>query len=424
MGLTDHSEDQTARDDRGLLERLAAEVRARQAELNEDTAALRYVCRLPAPPATQANAAAETSDTPTEILASPPVGARLDAVDRRRFLQWIVTTACSGQLAADVELDKQQIDMLRRVMNQAIGDTVAGQASIADWDQTVLSHGRATRDRPSSLMLSDLATDLAELSHALTACRSSAARRDLTRVVAQMAGLMCLTFVKLDDRDAFRRWARTARLAAMKAGDTVTHSWVRSQEAYGHYYADDLANAIAVAQDAQALAGASPCVGAALAAALEARAHAAMGRQMETRTALGRAEGIVSHLAQDLEPSALGYNEAQLRFHESSALTHLGDIRRAWEAQERSLVLTAPYDYTDRALTHLDRATCLVQEGDFAEAVAHALRTFSELTDAQRTGIITLRARGILATLPRDVLSLPVARDLFEITHEKTGGGR
>jgi len=82
-----------------------------------------------------------------------------------------------------------------------------------------------------------------------------------------MAGLMCLTLIKMDERTAFRRWARTARLAASEAGDLLTHSWVRAQEAYGHYYSGDLLGAIGVAQHAQALSSQIPSVGAVLAAA-------------------------------------------------------------------------------------------------------------------------------------------------------------
>jgi len=55
-----------------------------------------------------------------------------------------------------------------------------------------------------------------------------------------MSGLMCLTFCKLDDRSSFRKWARTARLAAKEAGDPLTISWVLAQESYGHYYSGDL----------------------------------------------------------------------------------------------------------------------------------------------------------------------------------------
>jgi tetratricopeptide (TPR) repeat protein len=239
-----------------------------------------------------------------------------------------------------------------------------------------------------------------------------------------MAGLMCLTLVKLDDRHAFRSWARTARIAAQEAGDPVTHSWVRAQEAYGHYYAGDLPQAIDVAQDAQRLAAQTPCVGAILAAALEARAHAALGRPTETRDALIRAEWILPRLdADSLVPSAFGYNEAQLRFHESSALTHLRDARGAWTAQERALQLTPEYDYTDRALTQLDRATCLVYEGDAAAAAECALRALSPLTNEHRRGIILLRAQNIIGALPAHEQTRPEVTDLRDLVMDSSAGG-
>lgn len=88
---------------------------------------------------------------------------------------------------------------------------------------------------PWSSLITDLTADLADLRRAIDRHRSASALRRLTRVAAQMAGLMCLTFCKLDDRAAFRRWANVARVAAAEAGDTTTRSWVLAQEAYGHY---------------------------------------------------------------------------------------------------------------------------------------------------------------------------------------------
>jgi tetratricopeptide (TPR) repeat protein len=227
---------------------------------------------------------------------------------------------------------------------------------------------------------------------------------------------MMLTLVKLDDRTSFRRWARTARAAAGEVGDPVTHAWVLAQEAYGHYYADDLDEAIAVAQGAQAVAPQTACVGTVLAAALEARAQAVLGRASETRLALGQAETILSGLAGEaLLPSAFGYNEAQLRFHESNALVHLGDTKAAWTAQERALELVAPGDYMDRSFTLLDRAACLVGEGDVSAAASYATDTLLGLSEAQRQGIISLRAQQIFDGLPHRQQSLPTVQGLRDL---------
>jgi len=61
-----------------------------------------------------------------------------------------------------------------------------------------------------------------------------------------------------------------------------------------------------------------------LAAALKARAQAALVRADATRSALQLAEACLSHLdAGSIGTSAFDYNEAQLRFHEGNAFTHL-----------------------------------------------------------------------------------------------------
>jgi hypothetical protein len=148
--------------------------------------------------------------------------------------------------------------VLRRGLNETISERTMISASLDDWEQTVFHYGQATRERAPSILLDDLGTDLTQLNEALTRCRSASALRRLTRVTAQMAGLICLTLIKMDARTDFRRWARTARLAAEEAGDPLTHSWVRAQEAYGHYYSGDLTEAIHVAKHAQALSGQVP----------------------------------------------------------------------------------------------------------------------------------------------------------------------
>ena len=119
--------------------------------------------------------------------------------------------------------------------------------------------------------------------------RAESTARHLTRVSAQMSGLMCLVFCLLDDRHSFRKWARTASLAGNEAGDPETLSWVLAQEAYGHFYSGDVTEALDVARHAYEVVQV-PCTGAALSSALEARAYAITGRGAETRSALARAE--------------------------------------------------------------------------------------------------------------------------------------
>lgn len=309
-----------------------------------------------------------------------------------------------------------QIELLRRSLNETITETTMTPASLDDWEQTVFQHGQATRDRAPAVLLDDLSTDLGELHGALARCRSSSALRRLTKVTAQMAGLMCLTLIKMDERAAFRGWARTARLAADEAGDPLTYAWVRAQEAYGYYYSGDFTEAIHVAQHAQVLSGQVSSAGFVLAAALEARAQAALGRADETRSALQQAESCLSCLDADaIGTSAFDYNEAQLRFHEGNALTHLHDTGAAWQAQERALSLCPASDYMDRTMTQLDRAHCLAYDGDVTGAVAVTAEAMTPLNDQQRQGIIAVRVREIIAILSSKYRTLPAVRDLHDL---------
>lgn len=104
------------------------------------------------------------------------------------------------------ESPPDQIELLRRSLNETITANTMTIASLDDWEQTVFHYGRAARDRAPSVLLENLSADLMQLQESLTRCRSASALRRLTRVTAQMAGLMCLTLIKMDERTAFRGW--------------------------------------------------------------------------------------------------------------------------------------------------------------------------------------------------------------------------
>jgi tetratricopeptide (TPR) repeat protein len=319
-------------------------------------------------------------------------------------------------------VDLEAFELVRKSLHEMVTDNPMSEVVIEEWEQTVLQHARATRYRHSGALIDSLVSDLADLKQELARCRSASALRRLTRVTAQMTGLMCLTLVKLDECGASRKWARTARVAAGEAGDPLTLAWVLAQEAYGYYYSGDINEAIDVAKRAQATVPNFPCVGTALAAALEARAQASLGRHAETQDALRRAEAILSDLdANSTTPSAFGYSEAQLRFHEGSAYTHLHDTTSAWKAQSRALELVPGNDYIDRTLTHLDRAACLAHDGDSTTAAIYAAQALTDLTEDQRHGIIVLRAREIHGAIPAQQWALPVVRDFEDLLVQPAG---
>jgi len=310
--------------------------------------------------------------------------------------------------------DLQQIELLRQEMGDVFQGAIS-EASLEEWERIAIRYARATRDRAAGILLGDISQDLTDLCRLIRNQRTESVARRLTRVSAQMSGLMCLVFCLLDDRQSFRKWARTASLAGNEAGDPETLSWVLAQEAYGHYYSGDVTEALDVARHAYEVVHV-PCTGAALSSALEARAYAVTGRAAETRDALARAEAVLSQLDGDsLVPSAFGYNEASFRFHEGNAYTHLRDVKSAMRAQDRALELCAPDNYADWAMTRLDRAQCLIYAGDITSGLEYASETITTITPAQRRGIITLRGRDIVETLPEAEKRLPAARSFQEL---------
>lgn len=320
--------------------------------------------------------------------------------------------------------DLDALDRLRSDLHDVLSPASVSDDELDDWEQAALEYGRATRHRPLPVLQADLSVELAELQDSLQRCRSASASRRLTRVGAQMCGLMLLTLVKLDERARARAWAHTARTAAVSAGDPVVLAWVLAQEAYGHYYCGHLDKAIVVARRAQEVGGKTSGAGGPLAAALEARAHASLGRHLETSEALARAEAMVGSLeGEALAASAFGYNEAQLRFHEGSAYTQLRDLPRAFAAQDRALELCAPGDYTDWALTRLDRAACLAGDGDVTDAMSYAGKTISDLTDGQRVGLITRCGYNVLGAVPIRLRALPAVREFEDLLVQTTRRG-
>jgi hypothetical protein len=196
----------------------------------------------------------------------------------------------------------------------------------------------------------------------------------------------------------------------------ATLSWALAQEAYGHFYSGDLSGAVNTARHAQGLVRRVPCVGAALAAALEARAHATRGDARETHDAINRAETVLASLdAASVTASAFGYSESQLRFHEGNAYTRLRAIRPALQAQDRARELCPPDDYTDWALTRLDRATCVAYHGDTPAAVAYAVETLTGLSGEQQQGIIALRGQELVRALPVKYRGSPAVQEFEEL---------
>lgn len=81
--------------------------------------------------------------------ADPPPNARPEDA-------WPATLASSSLY---------DIEMVRRGIDERISGNALSGMEVDDWELTAIRHGRATRYQQPSVLLEDLITDLAELSH-------------------------------------------------------------------------------------------------------------------------------------------------------------------------------------------------------------------------------------------------------------------
>ncbi|WP_331733439.1 XRE family transcriptional regulator (plasmid) [Embleya sp. NBC_00888] len=298
------------------------------------------------------------------------------------------------------EVSKPGDEDFRREIHDALTRGRQGAAQARVWEEVVLRHALATRRRPDAELLPELRRDFVALTTALEQPQSLAGLRTLTRTAAWMGGLMTLCLVRSGAHERARAWARTAWTAADEADDDAVRAWVLAEDAYGLFYAGDPSGAAALARRAQG-AGGWRGVGAALAAPLEARAHALRGDTRRTHNALARAERVLETLTDDQrQDTAVGYTEAQFRFHQGNALTHLGDVDRAAIAHARALELYPVEERLDRALVRTDVATCRLHRGEAAGAALELLDALTDLPEPDRTGIVLARGRHLAGLMP------------------------
>ena len=376
--------------------------------------------RPPSPPATvsqrpEGELAATAGDCAATSPAGPAavelLGVERPAVDRRSVLLG----------AAGVALGLSDAETLRRGFADALDHAAMSAASLDDWEHTVYQYGLAHRYRPAAALLADLTADMAELYRLLEHRRAILVPIRLSRVMAQMAGLMSATLLRLDQHIAARNWARTAKTVASEVGDSKLHAWVLGQEAYSHYYNGNPVEALYAATHAQHVADGAPCSGVALTAALEARVHALFGRADEARAALDRTERALSGMdAKARTRSTFDYDEAKFQFHTGNAHTRLGETSTALAAQDRALALYPENDYFDRALIMLDRADCLVQDNEIPAAAECAAQALRDVGTERRVPVIDNRARQVLNRVPSTATALPAVRELRDIMHSPT----
>ncbi|MEU4217351.1 helix-turn-helix transcriptional regulator [Actinoplanes sp. NPDC026623] len=306
-------------------------------------------------------------------------------------------------------------DQVRRRVDETLSGSTLSDSTVAHKEAVAAQYGRTYKTQPTGVFLDNILADLDDVQVLTDRKLPSTQRRDLCAVTAQLAGLVSMAMVNLGQYRQAREWVHTARLAADEAGDPVLRAWVATRGAVACLHLGDPHAAIAAAREAELLTRTHREPITAMAWAILARAAATMTDSQTARNALHHAEELFGAVEQVRDNTAYAFTTGQLHFFRSHALTTLGESRAAWQAQDEAIAAFGPGERLDPTLVRLDRALCMVQEGDIAQGADYASSVLQCLPDAFRPAIVLTRANAVATAIPPARRGTPMVRALHEV---------
>jgi hypothetical protein len=313
---------------------------------------------------------------------------------------------------------------LRHDLVRATGDVAA---SLDEWEAVTWDYGYSYAVTPPTELLADLSVDLAVAQGQFARLTDEPAQRALLRTIALLQAFLAQTLSNLGNVRAGRRWWRTARATADRAGDPQVQTWVRGREIIrGLHESWPLPVVLALADEAAAL-NARPGMGTGSVLIGRAQVLAVMGCAADAQAAMNRVYAAMEHLPARVTSDGIsmyGWPEYRLRHGESLVYTHLGDQPRAIAARERALALYPAHMFRERAQVELHHALGLVMSGDGAAGAAHAERIVSELPEAQRIEVVLEVARSVARAVPENQRREPEVEALRQLLRTSTSPAR
>ncbi|RLU82053.1 hypothetical protein CTZ27_31370 [Streptomyces griseocarneus] len=342
--------------------------------------------------------------------APPSAGEEGDDDMKRR-------TILRAALGASAVLSPPVLELLaaQQARAESAITTAAGRdALIGHWEETVWRYGCGYGGRAPVAVLHDALLDLEDLHQFLAKLEDDDDRTRVLRVSAQMSGIIALVLGDMGHPRDAHRWYANAAAAAQASKDTAVQAWVTAREAMVPLNWGQPAAALRLADRARNLAGEGISAAGALAAAAQARAHAALGHTQEARKAIADAEHARERL-RDTGATWYGYPVQQHLVHASRTYTAIGDTGPADRMQAEALRLISPTSVMSPALIHLDEALCTAAKGDHDSACTQAVHIITTLPPSYRTGLIARRGQELVGGLPHGAREITAARDLREI---------
>ncbi|WP_405161830.1 helix-turn-helix transcriptional regulator [Nocardia sp. NBC_01499] len=246
--------------------------------------------------------------------------------------------------------------------------------------------------------------DLAQVQQVKLADHSADLHRRLHRIEAILAGLIAFRLNDVADLHDTFMWFAKARRAARQAGDPSLEAWLAGHMAHTHEcYRHALDQGLTAARSAQAASGRGPTAAGVFGLLAEAGIQARIGRRRDAVDAVTAAERMFAALPDTATTDDnLGTSEYILRWHQSHALSSIGDWRAAEAIRGRMLELPmAEKDQVGRALLDLDMATLWTRQGELDHAREQIRQVWQSLPPELRVGQVRRNVSQLVVGLPQ-----------------------
>jgi tetratricopeptide (TPR) repeat protein len=350
---------------------------------------------LDLPPLVLPVASPRTTAISPQATAAPVLNSETDDVNRREFTLLTALGLVGLPGAA----------LAQRLALEAARHGFASQAVMTDdWQQIVLQYGRDYMTSSPASLLDSLLVDVAHVQIAITSAGSTQ-RRDLQRIAAMLAHFLALTLGNLGRLREANRWWRTANQLASESGDDYTIVWINGCELGRAFYERrSISSLIELTEETDVLARTAPA--AALTEFLVGKTQVltSLERTIEVEGTLNQFREVVARLpSEPADPDSwLGWAEHRLRFAESFAYSHQGNVPQADDAQRRAMTLYPAWYPRGPAKIELQRALALVRSGDVATGIRHAQAVVSSLKEEHRDWPIFGFGHEILLGVPSE----------------------
>jgi transcriptional regulator with XRE-family HTH domain len=354
---------------------------------------------------------AEPYDTAAGQPESPFSADSLDDIVRRRaFLLNAVLLA--GASATD---PGTALEATRRSLTEAFPGR--HDADVGEWNEIAWEYGETYAVTAPADLLRTLLVDFVGLQEAFKRFQRGNDQNELYRASALLGGFIAATASNLGYINESRRWWRTARYAADRAGDSFSPLWVRAREVTHAMDERPAGAVIRLIEDAAPFEIGAPSEVALDLLAGKVQTLALAGRESDAEKALAQLnERFSASSFAGYNGSLLAWGEERLHNTEIFTCSRLGNYRRLENAQKAASALYKydPSNLRWPAANELHKAFCLARNGDIGGGTNHARMVIEELPPTQRAPYIYASAQDVLTAVPQCNKNLPAVREYRE----------